>query len=107
VSTIIYQANDNLIEVLGLQDYVTGSYGDGSASVHLTAIKDSLGNVVTGVTFPIVLAYVTSSNGDYRGVVDKNLALLAESSYTAIIDATIGTLDAHWELPLVCKVRTS
>lgn len=106
MARILYYLNDNLIEVDGLKDSTLSGYADATADVKLTAIKAAAGNTVTGVSFPITLAYVSASNGKFRGVVDKALALTPEAKYTAFIDATYGTLDGHWEIPLTCKVRT-
>jgi hypothetical protein len=104
---ILYYLNDNLIEVDGLKDSTAAGYADATATVNLTTIKDADGNAVTGISFPLSLAYVAASNGKFRAVIDKALVLTPEAAYTAIVDAAYGTLDGHWEMPLTCKVRTS
>lgn len=113
MTDIIYKDNDNLICIGdpdtgqgGLINTSSGAYIN-DATVTLTAIKDSAGQTVTGDTFPKSMAYVASSNGRYEALVDKALALVAGQKYTAIIDAAAaGGLDAHFELPLVCRKRT-
>lgn len=105
MAEIIYKDNDNLVEVDELKNSATDAYIN-NATVTLTAIRDSAGNNVTGVSFPMSMTYVASSNGKYQATVDKALALTAGYNYTAIIDAVSSTLDGHWELPLVCRVRT-
>jgi len=104
---ILYYLNDNLIEVDGLKDSTAAGYADATASVTLTAIKDSDGNTVAGITFPLALDYVAASSGKFRKVIDKDLVLTPDAAYTAHVDAVYGTLDGHWEIPLTCKVRTA
>ena len=106
MAEVIYKDNDNLVEVDELKNSATDAYIN-NATVTLTAIKDAAGVTVTGVSFPISMTYVASSNGKYQATVDKAIALVPGQSYTAIIDAASGTLDAHWEIPLTCKIRTS
>lgn len=105
MAEVIYKDNDNLVEVDELKNSATDAYIN-TATVTLTAIRDAAGAVVTGVSFPISMTYVATSNGKYQATVDKAIALIAGHTYTAIIDAVSGGLDGHWELPLVCRVRT-
>lgn len=105
-ATLIYVANDTLFEVDGLRNAADDAFIN-NATVALTSIKDAGGTVVTGATFPLALSYVASSNGKYQGVLDKALAIVAGKSYVAIIDAEVGGLDGHWEIPLTAAVRQS
>lgn len=113
MTDMIYKDNDNLIclgdpetGLGGLKNASTGAYIN-NATVTLTAIRDAAGNTVSGETFPKTMSYVASSNGRYEAVVDKLLAIVAGQHYTAVIDVVSGTLDAHWELPLICRTRTA
>ena len=113
MTDVIYKDNDNLIclgdpdtDLGGLQNSSSGAYIN-NATVTLTAIRDAAGNTVSGETFPKTMSYVASSNGRYEAVVDKAIVLTAGQHYTAVIDAVSGTLDAHWELPLICRTRTA
>lgn len=103
---VIYKDNDNLVELDLLKNAATDAYIN-SGTVNVTSIKDAADNVVGGVSFPLAMSYVPSSNGKWQATVDKALALAAGQMYTAVIDVTSGTLDAHWEIPITCKVRTS
>lgn len=108
MAEVIYKDNDNLVEVDELKNSATDAYIN-TATVNLTAIKDAAGANVTGsgITFPIAMTYVASSNGKYQATVDKALALVAGHAYTAVIDAVSSGIDGHWEIPLTCKIRTS
>ncbi len=105
MTDVVYQNNDNLIELDALTNPATGAYVN-DATVTLTAIRDSAGATVSGETFPKAMSYVASSSGKYRATVDKALAIVAGRHYTAVIDAVSGSLDGHWELPLACRLRT-
>lgn len=114
MTTEIFADNDNLISIGdresglgGLINNSTGAYIN-NATVTLTAIRDSAGAIVSGETFPKAMDYVTGSNGRYEAVVDKALAIVVGRKYTAIIDVVApGGLDAHFELPLICRRRTA
>ncbi len=113
MTDVIYKDNDNLVclgdpdtGLGGLKNSSTGAYLNG-ATVTLTAIRDAAGATVSGETFPKTMSYVASSNGRYEAVVDKALAIVPGQAYTAVIDVVSGTLDAHWELPLIARTRTS
>lgn len=99
----LFKDNDNTFEFGGITDE-TGSYIN-TATVTLTAIKDSAGNVVTGDTFPKSMAYVAASNAVYRTDTDKLLAVTPGLNYTAIVDAVSAGKDAHLELDLICMTR--
>ena len=106
MTDIIYKDNDNLIELDLLKNAATGAYIT-TATVTLTAIHDEAGNTVSGETFPKAMSYVASSNGKYQATVDKALAIVAGRNYIAIVDAASVSIDGHWELPLICRTRTS
>lgn len=112
MTTVIYKDNDNLVSIGdpasgagGLKNNSTGAYVN-NATVTLTAIRDAAGATVSGETFPKAMTYVAASNGRYEAVVDKALAIVPGQAYTAIVDAVVSGLDGHWELPLVCQLRT-
>jgi hypothetical protein len=103
---IIYKDNDNLLQLSGLKNSSTDAFVN-NATVTLTAIKDSAGNNVAGISWPLTMGYVAASDGDYEVTVDKAVVISASHHYTAFIDAVASGLDGHWELPLICKIRTS
>lgn len=106
MADVIYKDNDNLVELDALKNAASDAYIN-NATVTLTAIKNATGTTVTGDTFPKTMTYVTSSNGKYQASVDKLLAVVAGQAYTAVIDAVSSGIDGHWELPLICRTRTS
>lgn len=100
----LYVGNDMLLEVSGLRDDVTGDYLN-AATVTVT-LKDSAGVNVTGETWPLALAYVTSSNGVYRATLKDTLSLTANARYVATVIADGGEgKRAQWELDVVARTR--
>lgn len=103
---IIYILNDNVIELTGLQNAVDETYQN-SATVTVT-IKDATGTNVTGETWPLALAYVASSNGDYRANLTEALGLTDGARYTATITADAGASGlATWTEELIARIRYS
>ena len=100
----LYIDNDNLITLSGLTNPATGAYVN-DATVQLVSLLDSTSTEVTGVSWPLSMSYVSSSNGDYRGTIDKLAALTNGARYTGSITAVSGTLDAEWLATFVAKIR--
>lgn len=57
----------NRAGLLGLRDLETGAYIN-DATVQARLLHED-GTEVPGVTWPVTLAYVTASNGEYRGAI--------------------------------------
>ena len=105
MATAFYQ-NDNLVEVVGLQNAATGAYINAGATVTAT-VNDLAGGAVTGATWPLALAYVAGSNGNWRATIPDEAQLAKDAEYVAVIVADAGPgLAARWEFRFVCKTRT-
>lgn len=101
---VVYVGNTNIIEVTGLKSAVEGSYVN-DADVEVT-VQDAEGNAVSGQTWPATMAYVAASNGNYRGILEDDLALVDGTTYFAHIDADGGANRiGHWEFAFVPKTR--
>jgi hypothetical protein len=105
----IYQNNDQWIEIDGLQDPISGNYLN-AATVQATIVdknnllKEGAGYQVAQVS----LAYLTGSNGNYRGKLAQFVvATLPVGGYTLMIDASQTGVALHLEVPAVCATRTS
>lgn len=106
MTEVLYRSNTNTIELIGLQNRATAAYIN-SATVTVT-IKDQQGNAIGGETWPLTLAYVAASNGNYRGSVSYGLEITPDGAYVAEITADGGTgLRGFWEVPLTAAKRTS
>lgn len=103
MNTKIYILNDTVIELSALADGISGAYVN-DATVSVT-IKDAAGSTVTGGG-PTTLSYVTDSDGVYRGVVDKALAISERVTYFAEITAASSGRDGFWRIPLTAAYRT-
>ena len=102
---VAFVSNTNLLEVIGLKDAVSGAFLNGATVV--ATIKDKAGAVVTGQTFPVTMAFVTDSNGDYRASLDAAMQLIDDTEYIAEITATDAAGDGFWEFPFVAETRTT
>jgi len=95
--------NDNLLELTGAIDILDGAYiNEGAVSV---SIKDSELNEVAGS--PIILNYISASNGDYRGILDKAANLIAGDTYIVTTTFTALGIDGEWIHEEIAVNRTS
>ncbi len=102
---IVLVDNDNVVE-LELKNPITGDFLN-AATVDITITDEASGVEVTGETWPLTISFVASSNGIYRVVLDKVIAFIAGTRYTAVINAREGNLDAKWTLVYIAEVRNS
>jgi len=100
---ILYQLNDQLLFVDGLQDE-DGSYVN--VATVLATLKNREGTVIAPIS-ALTLAYVPTSNGRYEGVVEDTFNPPKGGGYTLFVDSTDGTTKGHWEIPVEVKVRKS
>lgn len=80
----LYVSADNNIKYLGAMDDVTESYIN-TATVTFE-VKNSAGTVITGGTG--TCSYVTSSNGNYVGVLDAAAEIVDGTTYYLEVTAT-------------------
>lgn len=100
----LYLGNDMILEVVSLKDRLTGE-AINDATVQVT-LKDSAGTNVVGETWPLVLPYVTASNGVYRATLKDTLTVTANARYVATITADNGAgRRGQWETDVVCRKR--
>lgn len=100
---IVFVANTNCLTVNGLRDTL-GVYLN-AATVTLT-IKDALGVAISGATWPVTLAYIPLSKGNYAANLPSAIGILNAKEYTAVIDATQAGVVGHWERPVRGRTRT-
>lgn len=101
---VLLIANDQTVDVIGLQDRVTGSYLN-EKLVEVT-IFDKTGTEVSGQTWPTVLEYVPASDGDYRGNLSDEMVLLRGKQYFVNIDVDAGGgLKANWRWAVDAQYR--
>lgn len=101
---IIYEDNDNVIEVSELKDQVADTFLNNQI-VEVT-IKDLDGTELSGQTWPISLSYVSGSNGKYRATLPDTLAFDSDKEYVAEVDVQAGAgKSAKFILDLVIRDR--
>jgi len=98
-----YKKNDQIIELSGLKDGLTGAY-KASATVKAT-LKDSAGQSVTGIT-DLTMSYVSASSGIYRGIVTDAFDPQEGYNYLLIITAAESGADLRLEIPAFVVTRT-
>ncbi len=104
MTQVIYNLNDNLLELIDLKDVVADAFVNG-ATVTVTLV-DSDGVEVVGDTWPLAMVYVVASNGLYRATLKDTLTLVVDALYTAQIDADDGAgRAAYWEFPIRAETR--
>lgn len=102
----VFVANTNVLELLGLKNEITDQYIN-DADVTVTIKDKTTGAAVTGMTWPATMAYVPASNGNYRLIIENDLALVAKTNYIAFIDAVADVNEVgHWEFPFKPETRT-
>lgn len=101
---ILYDNNDNILEVDGLKNDLTGVFLN-TATVTVT-LKDATGAEVAGDIWPKAMEYLDASNGIYRTTLPYSLVMTAGSRYSAVIAADGGAgLHAEWTVECVCRAR--
>ncbi|TPI13865.1 hypothetical protein [Mesorhizobium sp. B4-1-1] len=106
MSCVVYVANTNLIDVVGLKSAVDGEF-IADADVTVT-VKDAEGAAVAGQAWPLTLASIdgTDPEGNYRGILKDTLQLTAGQTYYAHVDADAGQdRIGHWEFSFTPKTR--
>jgi len=101
----LYVGNTSIIEVDGLADQ-DGTYQN-DATVTLQSLVDKrTGVAVSGVTVPLTLSYVASSNGKYRGTIPHDADVTAGRVYIATILAISSAGQrAQWTETVIAQVR--
>ena len=101
----VFVGNSNLLELIGLKDVTDDSYINDAAIA--ATVKDEAGVEVAGQTWPVTMAFVAASNGNYRGVLSEDVAFVAKTNYIAHIEANAGTNRiGHWEFKFKPLTRT-
>jgi hypothetical protein len=83
MSEIFYYKNDNMILVKGLADF-GGDKQDGK-TVKVT-LKDSDGEEVTGLAWPLTLTAEGGDTGNYSGLLPDSLGVSIGETYFATIE---------------------
>lgn len=90
---VLYVGNTNILEVT-LTDALTDA-AINSATVTVT-LTDIAGNALAGDTWPKTLAYVSASEGLYRGYVASTVELSEGTHYLYEATATKDGMTANW-----------
>lgn len=77
------------LELQGLINEETSAYINDASSVQVTALTDADGATVGGLTLPLTLNYVASSNGVYRAQLPLSVGFKLGWIYDLTIVATL------------------
>ena len=104
MTELVYQANDNILELDGLKNDATGAFIN-DATVTVTMVNSS-DVEVTGQTWPTTMLYVAASDGIYRATLQDVIVLVEDARYIAKVTANGGAgLLGFFELPVVARIR--
>lgn len=93
--------NDNIIDVAnedgdGFFNELDGFYlNAATVTGTVRASSDPASAIITGITQPVTFNYVAGSNGRYKGMFDKLLALVKNTTYYCHISLVSGTIDQN------------
>ncbi len=102
---VIFYANDNLFELLGLKNAETGAFINAGATITLDLHKKSDDSAVTGAT-ALTMTYRAGSNGEYVTTIPDTASVDRNERYIAKITANAGAgLQGYWEIQVQSQVR--
>lgn len=104
MANILYYKNDTLLKITGLKNPINNEFiNDATVTA---VVKDKFGAEVGGQSWPMTLSYVTSSNGDYQGVIEADIAVNIGDRITIEVTATAtGDLEAFFKMPTQVRQR--
>lgn len=105
---VAFVANTNILELIGLQDALTGDYINNATVTLVDLVDEENVSVAPFSGSPVTMPYVSGTNGNYRGVLDSELPLVGGQCYIAKIAAD-GGIDrkGFWEFKFKALKRTT
>jgi len=100
---ILYENNDTVVEISGLQNGITKQYiNNGSAS--FVVQKDGID--VTGQAFPVTMIYAPNTRGVYRGMLSAAADVAEGDIVDIIVSVTGGGLSGQFKTTVKVRRRT-
>lgn len=91
--------NTHVIELVDLKDDVAGTYINNAT---VTAVlKDEADEEIAGISWPLTMAYVTASNGKYRGVLSHLLETTVGARLWAEVTASAAPGQYYRRVPVL------
>lgn len=104
---VAYPSNDNLFWLRNATNARAGTVV-ASGTATLTSILDENGEVIGGVTFPLIMVVDDAALGHWVTQLGEDAELEPDKLYTAIIDIDDGTgTVGHFEAPFLALTRTT
>lgn len=101
---IYFLQNDNVFEMVGVKNKVTGVPIDGGTAS--MTVKDVGGSSVQGEDWPLSLEFIEP--GTFRGIAGPDLTMTPGEEYFAVVDVLGPNGEkGHWEEPIESRVRSS
>lgn len=101
----IFIGNDSLFTLTGFADDSAGGPTFLVAATVTVTVRDLDGVEVPGISWPVTLAFIAASNGDYEGTVDAVIVLVEGQQYVATITAREAPVDGEWIIELFAARR--
>lgn len=102
-ASVLWLNNSHVVQLSGLRNGLSDEFAN--AATVVATLKNSNGAEVAGQAWPVTLAYVANSNGNYNVVLPPNLNLKKSVRYQLSISATSNGLTANWTQYIQAKVR--
>lgn len=94
--------SDNLIIADNVRNLATGS--NINNAVVTVSVSAANGTPVSGVSWPITMAFVTGSSGKYRGTLPDNLVVTENATYFGVVVVSAGAgLKLTTNVPIVVR----
>jgi hypothetical protein len=97
---LYFDRNDNILEWFGAYTIDVGSgqrvYLDANATVTVTVIDLLTSIAISGVTWPVALAYVAGSRGNFIGVLSNDMVVTPGQALVAQVTGDNGA-NEHFE----------
>jgi hypothetical protein len=102
----LFTLSDNLIQITGLINEVSGAYIN-DATVTATVVKKSDRTEVAGVTWPIAVVYVAASDGIYRGTLPYTMDIADREKLIVLLEIDGGAgLVQHRECSVTASIKS-
>ena len=103
---VAFVANTNILELLELKDSVNDTFINDAT---VTAVLVDLAGVeIAGQSWPVTLAFVLGSNGDYRATISELVKLIKDTEFIFKITATkAGVGVGFWKFRFVAETRVT
>ena len=104
MAEILYAQNTHTFYVSNVQA-LTGEFLS-TASAVVTLYDRTKHTEITGQSWPLTLSYISTTSGDFRGILSASMQVVTNQLLVAQLTITTANAKGYWEVPVVVQVRT-